>query len=353
MRPAFYSLLSLCAFTASASAMHRLQPAPDGKKEVKPVVEPEVRTFLPDRPLSPVTVGALFSEHGFGAYFDSITGLWSPPKRDAFLFLDSRYHTEDTGQFISSTGLGFRKLLPDHEVIIGANVFWDRIHSDEGNDFNQLGLGLEVLTHWVDARFNYYLPDNDHYEIGRDSHRSTRRELTAFGVVEETEKTFTKRYESGLEGFNAEIGFLIPGLDRYIETRIFAGYYHYENPFGSDYEGFKARLEARLLPGVVADVEYWDDSALNGGHWTAGISASVPFSFYNLVTGRNPFEGIGEMYRPGPRQFSDRMSEMIERSHRIQTTKSGSIVTGRSHDERLLGTAAAGGGFGGFGFGVE
>ena len=65
-------------------------------------------------------------------------------------------------------------------------------------------------------------------------------------------------------------------------------------------------------------------AAFMGGHWTAGVRVSVPFSIRNLVTGRNPFEGVGEMFRPRKREFKQRMSEMIIRSHRIQTGSSSS-----------------------------
>jgi hypothetical protein len=296
-----------------------------------------------------VTVGALFSEGATGGYVDSIRGLWAPRSKDAFLFLDSRYHIEDTGQTISSTGLAFRKLIPDREIIIGGNLFWDAVHSGAGNDFDQLGLGAEILTHWVDARLNYYLPENTRYEIGRHTSTRSHDELGAFGSarVVTTERLSYKEFERALEGLNAEIGFLVPGLDRFFDARIFVGYYRYENPFGGDFEGFNARLEARLLPGVIAGVEYWQDAELMGGNWTAEISVSVPFSIYNLVTGRNPFEGAGEMFKPGPRPFASRMSDMIERSHRIQTTTSGPVLTGVSSERKVTGAAAGGGGSGG------
>src|SRR5690606_7324232 len=151
----------------------------------------------------------------------------------------------------------------------------------------------------------YYLPDNERDVVGRRSSRSVSRssggEFESDGFISrnitETQRRRTfDRYEAALEGWNAEVGFLVPGLDRYPEVRVFGGYYRYDNPFGSDFEGFRARLEARLLPGVIADLEYWDDAALMGGHWTAGARVSVPFDFGNLVSGRNPFEGAGEMF---------------------------------------------------------
>ncbi len=307
--------------TPAVQAGHPIAPAGKDTKATAPV-----REWFPDEPIGTITLGTQFSEHLSGVYLDSITGIWSPQQRDAFLFLDSRYHYEDNGQFISSTGIGFRKMLPGREVILGVNAFYDAIHSERDNDFNQLGLGAEVLTKWVDFRFNYYLPENDEVLVDRKTVRNTKR-TTGAGFVRTTKTSeHFERLEVALEGFNAEIGFNLP-ICKHTEVRLYGGYYHYDNPFGGDFNGFKARLEARVLRGVVANVEYWDDDYLMGGHWTASVSASVPFSIYNLVTGRNPFEGAAESFKTGRREFKERMGEIIERSHRIQTLTSDYLPT--------------------------
>jgi hypothetical protein len=330
---------------ASGFAGHEIS---NGKetKEVKDTEAP-VRTWFPDYPPGYITAGVQASKHLTGGYIDSITGIWAPKERDAFLFLNSRYHYEDDGQFISSSGVGFRKMVTGHDIIIGGNAYWDSLHSERGNDYNQLGLGAEILTKWVDARVNYYLPDNDHYEVDRTTLHDRGFAFHDGAFVETSRARYYKSYEAALEGVNAEIGFLIPGLDKYAEVRVFGGYYHYQNPFGSDFDGFKARLEARVLPGVILDLEYWDDTALMGGHWTAGARVSVPFSIFNLVTGRNPFEGIGEQFTPRHREFKERLGDMVERSHRIQTTTSGPQEVGRRTVTETFPLNGASGGPGG------
>ena len=289
-------------------------------------------------PLEPVpgaiTLGGEFSQHLTGVFLDSITPFWRPG--DATIFLNTRNKYNDSHQYESSYGLGMRYLVPDHDVILGLNAYYDTIDSQFGNQFDSLGFGAEILTHWVDARFNYYLPASDDILAGSDHRKSTSRSVTGpvrnGNLLQTTTSTRTRRqtfqtFESELEGWNAELGFLIPGLDRYMETRVFGGYYSYNNPFASDYEGFKARLEAHFLPGVIGNVEWWNDAYLNGGHWTADVRVSVPFSFFNLFSGRNPFEGAGEAFRPRQREFRERVSDMVIRSHRVKTVKSGSIET--------------------------
>lgn len=268
------------------------------------------------------TLGGEFAEHLNSVYFDSLTPLAWPD--NTLLLLNTRTSYDDNNELDSSYGLVARHLLPAQEVIIGVNGYYNLIDSQYDNSFNSFGFGAEVLTHWVDMRFNYYLPQDDQYVVDTTTNRSSRR--TATGLATRTITSST--YEAALEGWNAEIGFLIPGLDKYMETRIFGGYYYYDNPFGSDYEGFKARVEAHFLPGVVGEVQWWNDAYLNGGHWTAGIRVSVPFSFYNLATGRNPFEGAAERFRPGPRPFQERMTDIVHRSHQVKTVRSGQIQTG-------------------------
>jgi hypothetical protein len=303
----------------------------------KTLVEEEASgSIFPSWPAGSITLGAEFSEHATGGYVDSVTGLWTSGDRESFLFFNSRYHLEDNDQFISSSGLGFRQMILDGNAIIGGNVYWDSIHSAENNDFDQFGFGVELLTKWVDARFNYYLPEDDRYEIGRTSRSQTTHSVSAAGIGETTTTSHFRRYESGLEGYNAEVGFLVPGLDRYADVRLYAGYYHYDNPFGDDFEGFKARMEARVLQGVTFDLEYWDDEELNGGHWTGGVRVSLPFTFANVFRGRNPFEGASETFKPYRRELKDRMGEMVIRSHRIQTVASDNILVDRTSDSSFI-----------------
>ena len=311
-----------------------LEAAPGKDKIVAPVED--------KNPLSMVTFGGKFSKDLESGFVDGMLQFWSPG--DFAFFLNTRSTLDDNQQLLSSYGLGARYLVPDRDIILGANAYYDSIHSAFDNDFDQLGLGAEVLTRWVDVRFNYYLPEDslDQIDQGGGSDRgrglgpvfgnkvASNRVLLQRQRTTTSSRSTTKRFEGALEGFNAEVGFLVPGLDRYMEVRLFAGAYYYDNPFGSDYSGFKARLEARFLPGLIADVEYWDDAYLTGGHWTGELRVSVPFAICNLAQGRNPFEGTAEMFRPRQREFRERLSDMVIRSHRVMSTASPTQTTNSS-----------------------
>ena len=319
--------------TSRAPAGTEIEAAPD-KKTVEPLAKPVQLGML--------TFGGQSSSDLTTGFVDGILPVWNPG--NFYFFLDTRttYNTDD--QALGSYGVATRYLVPDHEVILGVNAFYDRIHGKAGSDFDELGLGAEILTHWVDARFNYYLPEAEQYEVS--SHSETHTDTTLGPVFQNVlssrvrllqQQRFTHSQsskivtdEAALEGWNAEVGFLVPGLDKYLELRTYVGAYHYNNPFGRDFTGVKARVEARPLPGVIANVEYWDDAYLMGGHWTGELAVSVPFSIFNLAAGRNPFEGWTDSFRPRQRQFDERLSDMIVRSHRDMTITGSHTTTSTS-----------------------
>src|SRR3954451_7481624 len=166
----FFAGLATLALALSAEAGHMVTgPAQsdfkDGKVSIP--VAPEKHTFFPEDPAGLLTAGGLFSEHLTGAYIDTITGLYAPESRNSFLFLNSRYRYEDNSQFLSGTGLGFRQRLPGRDVILGVNAYYDSLQSEHDNDYKEFGFGAELLTRWVDARVNFFLPDDDRFEVDR------------------------------------------------------------------------------------------------------------------------------------------------------------------------------------------
>ncbi len=298
-----------------------------GKKMVAPPEDPITGSL---------TLGYQGSENLHTGFVDSLTPLWTPG--DSVLFLNSRYSLDDSDQFVSSTGLVWRSMVSDG-VIIGANIYYDSLDSQYGHHFDQLGLGVEVLTKWVDFRANYYLPDQKRERVQKTTRREIIRDVETGTTSDEIRDTYLRRdfarYESALEGLNTELGFLVPGLEGIAEVRLFGGYYHYLNPYGSDYDGFKARLEARVRKGVFIDAEYWDDKVLTGGHWTGGIRVSLPCNVFNIFAGRNPFEGASEAFAAPDGDFRDRMSDMVIRSHRVKAATSGlDEVGGGSNTEK-------------------
>ncbi len=290
------------------------------KKLVSVIDEP-----IPERSALPpgaVTFGGRISEDLADGYVDFLIPLWRGG--NDVLFFNPRVLGDDDSRERYSFGMGWRHLFAEQEIIIGANAYYDYIDSPYNNHYDQLGVGVEFLSRWVDARFNYYLPDGEEHLVDRSEDVDfSLSGAYARGNTIYQDSRFTREitelYEGALEGFYAEAGFLVPGLDRYAELRFFGGYYNYEGPLGADYDGWKARAELKVLPAITLDVEYYEDDKLMGGHWTGGARVTVPFEIGNIFQGRNPFEGITDAFRPRQRQFSERMSDMVIRSARVFT----------------------------------
>lgn len=276
-----------------------------------------------------ITVGGHISESLADGFADLHIPVWRP--WGSSLFFNPRVFATDDSLERYSLGGGWRWLVQGPEVIIGANAYWDHLESGGGFEYEQLGAGAEILTRWVDARFNYYRPEegmnytggcsSDVFEDGDDLVTTTHYRYSCWS-----------HREAALRGYYGEIGFLVPGLDKFAELRLFGGYYNYEaasdDPFWEpSYEGWKARAELRLPPAVTLDVEYVDDAEIMGGNWTGGIRVTVPFEIGNVFRGKNPFEGIGEMFRPRRREFAERMAEMVVRSPRVVVIAEDSRAT--------------------------
>src|SRR5687767_12778760 len=110
-------LLTTLAMTFATGSAFAGPVAADAKDKV---IIPEKR-----HPMGSITLGYQGSEDLHTGFIDSVTPIFAPG--DSMLFLSSRSSLDDSSQYVSSLGLGFRHLIPESEVIIGANAFWDRI----------------------------------------------------------------------------------------------------------------------------------------------------------------------------------------------------------------------------------
>ncbi|MFP4446792.1 MAG: inverse autotransporter beta domain-containing protein, partial [Desulfosudaceae bacterium] len=112
-----------------------------------------------------LTVGGRFGEAGYSqGYLDILAPVFRPG--NGLVFINPRGTIGDGNRQEVNLGLGYRHLLPDSKMILGGNVYYDSSWSLNDNQFDQLGLGVEMLTQWVDARFNYYLPEDSTKSTG-------------------------------------------------------------------------------------------------------------------------------------------------------------------------------------------
>lgn len=292
------------------------------------------------QPRGRATLGGRVGENLSEGYLDVLQPLAGGER--GLLFFNPKLSGSDNDEEEYSLGLGFRMLCPAVDAIAGANLFYDSRDSRNGNTFDQVGAGVEVLTTWVDARANYYWPDDKQELIDRESDTEVDRDTDYFlsdiyaeghqllqlERIKTTTTTTTRyfeRFEAAMEGYDAELGAKLPFLPAWLETRVFASYYNFEGDFTKDVDGFKGRLEIRALPALTLDAEFYDNDDLTGSDYFFGARVNLPFDVVNLAHGRNPFAGTRDMLVARQQAFSERLSEMVIRDPHVRLHESGFI----------------------------
>jgi len=284
------------------------------------------------RPL--LGLGAKSTDGGYaeGNIFLNVP-IWSTIGLDAslsgsYLFIQPYSSWGEQGEVASSLGLGFRHLFSgeapsaltkkgvagfsEEGYFIGANFFADMLDTQFGNRFWQFGYGLEAGSRYLELRGNYYMSLSER-KLGERRHETERHvasktqtlqqqsygDLYATGhsvfqdvytntfAVTRTQTTTLRRtielFETGMEGWDAEVALLTPWVDQWMDVKFLAGYFQFDNqPFGpqsggtGNVEGWKAGLEIRPIPALVLSAMWYEDPRFIGSDWGFGISLQVP-----------------------------------------------------------------------------
>jgi hypothetical protein len=281
------------------------------------------------------TAGFRVGDGASGGFVDLLLPVVTTAK--GMIFINPRLSLEDHGENEVNVGAGWRQMAFGDSVVIGGNLYFDSRYTERNNRFNQLGVGVEVLSRWLDARANYYLPEDKKELIASettetvdvsgaasygDPYATDHLILQDYTLTTTTTTTrrLYERFESAMEGFDAEIGVRLPLPDALPVVRLFGGYYSFEDAFGKKVEGPKGRVEVRIGSFLTLDAEVFDDKELNGTSYYAGARFDTPFDLMALVSGANPFTGWNA---PAQADLASRMSEMVMRDPRVQTGESG------------------------------
>ncbi|MEZ0390116.1 MAG: inverse autotransporter beta domain-containing protein, partial [Verrucomicrobium sp.] len=266
------------------------------------------------------------------------------------------------GELANSLGLGWRHLFSDQSVsalnhtegvsgflteglYVGANVFLDNLRTQFDNDFWQLGVGAELGTRYLELRGNYYIPLDSSRKLAERTKRTQRFTDTssrsrlqtspAYGSLSATEnaieqdvtlttslvttrrtttttvRTITSLYEEGMEGWDVEAAVLVPGLDKYLDVTLLAGYYSFDNqPFvpqrggSGETEGWKFGIEVRPVPAVVLTGTWYEDEGLTGSDWVVGAGLQIPLG-----------KDWKDAFKPRRRHLIERMAEPVARQN--------------------------------------
>ena len=236
--------------------------------------------------------------------------LYQHPR--ALPFLNYRGTMIDVGASEHNFGGGYRHLFGEDFLITGANLYWDSRHSVHGNRFNQLGVGVEALTKWIDLRSNFYLTLSDEELVSSSS--SFRFASTSINRVS------AQTIEEPLTGFDYEAGVLVPVISRFIETRAYAGGFFYDSDLGKNLYGFRGRIDIYPSPLFTVQLQVKNDNQ-SGTDFFVGGYISIPFELGNLVQLKNPFQDFKKFFKlgGGARSMQERMTEPVFRDFDIVT----------------------------------
>ncbi len=268
----------------------------------------------------------------------------------------------------------YRAGLMEEGWYLGGNVFMDMLDTQYDNQFWQMGVGLEIGSRYLEIRGNYYIPfDGSQKLADRETStetftsRSQRRvttqsststtayatdtaatltpngattvagnatiqdvsitnqavtnatTTTATTTTTRTYTTTTKTkvttvdslYEEGMEGWDAEAAFLIPGLDQWMDVKLIGGYFSFDNqPFGptdggtGNVQGWKAGVEVRPLPALVLTGMWYEDERFLGSDWTVGVGLQIPLG-----------AGWKDAFKPRRRHLLERLAEPVHRQN--------------------------------------
>lgn len=190
-------------------------------------------------------------------------------------FLDAKGYRFDSGKWGSSTGLGWRTRFCG-SYAFGVNAYYDYLRSPKSNNYNQLGVGVELLAGCFDVRANGYFP------FGTRKYSDC---LCFFDDLDFGGDFFATNSlkEFSYTGFDAEVGI---NLFSFCDINFYAAggpYYYKRSDKNFDFWGGYGRFEISWKDILSAQVIVTGDEVYNTN--VQGIvRLSIPFSFFNCST---------------------------------------------------------------------
>lgn len=189
---------------------------------------------------------------------DSITHIGLMPYlniQDGLFFGDSRLARGNDGGLVWNFGGGYRHYIADWDVVFGGNGYFDRDQLT-GAHLKQWGTGLELLANRWEARGNYYQT----FGITSQQVGSTIDQSSVAFVNQNISYTRIDSFAEGMDGWDSEIGFLLPGdLAERFDVRAFGGGYFFEGQNIDGIGGWSTRLQADVGNWMELGLKVTDD----------------------------------------------------------------------------------------------
>lgn len=242
---------------------------------------------------------------------DFLVPLWGNERR--LLFFNPNFRIDNNDGNEQNIGFGFRSMSDSDSFILGGNLFFDTMLSQNSQRYQQWGLGAELLSHWVDLRANYYNPfDKTENVIGGTA--ASGYYFSGYSLL----SSGGLQIEEALRGYDAEVSVLVPGISNIMETRLAATYYKFDADHSTDLNGWRTRLEIRPVKAINLTFENRHDDVRGSSTFVGGY-LEIPLSLENLMAGKNPFAGTSDLFSfgKGVRPLKERMTDKVIRDRHI------------------------------------
>ncbi|MCA9047855.1 MAG: inverse autotransporter beta domain-containing protein, partial [Planctomycetaceae bacterium] len=193
---------------------------------------------------------------------------------DGLLFGDSRLLYSNSGGLAWSFGAGYRHYVIEWDTIFGVNSYYDQ--DDLTNaQFKQWSIGAELISNSWEARGNFYSP------FGETSTQTGTRVDAGSAAFVGNNISFTRinTFAEALRGFDAEIGWLMPGrISERLDLRAFGGGYFYEGNGLPGFSGWSGRIQSDLGDRLELGLKVTDDEIF---HTNVMFNATVHFGGFH------------------------------------------------------------------------
>ena len=227
-------------------------------------------------------------------------------------FSDLRMYRLNDGGIGGNIGGGWRRYLEDHDAILGAIGYYD-VDDTRNQEFQQMGLSLELLSRWLDVRANWYIPFGETEQILGTSFLSGTQRFEMNSLLFDTVTTFGNAAEGVDVTFTSPVPWEI--FEPY-NVEASAGFYHYQvrdkklDPLW----GYRLRVDASFFERMMHTfVELTSDRQ---HHTKVIIGASLDY-----------YGGFESRSRIKDRQYY-RMSEWVRRNYNVVTVESDVVNVG-------------------------
>ena len=227
-------------------------------------------------------------------YFETVQPLYQDLDKQDTFFIQPRYSLLENDSAYN-LGLGYRKLLNDNSILLGANSFFDY---EDDNKHYRIGFGTESFINQLEMRTNYY--------IGLSPRRIDKRANNSV------------TYEKAVDGLDGEIGLPLPYVNW---IKVYAAGYWYNYEKFKNKEGWWMRNEITPFKNTTINLVVWDD---NKGDKEFRVDAriAVPFEFYyGKRRGKLCNIGFSSSPYPDKADHSDKTLRRVERQYKIEVEK--------------------------------